>query len=638
MDNDLNILPRILIIDDQLGRQLAGGKSNSLRHAWRLTHGLLDVSGDGSATQNAPRGKTIARAVFHSGQVPSAVEKGSEVQNDLRGTLDVVRKGWLECAPRDRWACVLVDLEFLTGKVTDRSSQDEPGAPEGRDQDRQPGSYFGLSLIDAIKKEFPELPVVILSSNKRHQELISERYEQTGVKVFIDKQCSLEELQDYIVNEGLIADSTELNVGYSLKLLQALRLARKFAKTRSPVLITGKSGTGKQRIAEYLNQFSLQTRNGPFVQFNCANIEKEIGYSQLFGHVKGAFTNAVADRIGLFEAAKGGELFLDELAWFDPVGQAKLLNVIEDGKVTRMGDTKFIDVDVRVLAGTNADLDKLIAEGKLLEDLYFRLNVVNISLPTLAERMDDLEMLVNSLIRKFDRRERPRKIGNGLLEYLRSYSWPGNIRELSNLIEAACGRDQEALHLLPGDVLIPLRVKDRQTDSVVRSNSFDRSSVAAGGDQPIEKPPLPEGLRIAGSDNSLPQKLTVDELFSYLEKVELAADKPDELRGLFGSEERFVEISNTLATRLILLAMDKCSSESEREAGEYNFQKTIQLLYDSGKVKTTKFNQIVAKYCLELKGPIGDEFRERWNRKKQKHKGQQEASTGNESVEEFPSS
>lgn len=606
---DSEYLPRILIIDDQYGRSLKDGTQNDLRHTWRRTHGLIDETDDASASKTKPQGKTIARAVFFSGQTPSPVGIGDVIANDLPGILETVREGW-ECAPQDRWACVLVDLEFVTGTVTHKSSMDESGAPTGDSTGQAATEYFGLEIIEAIKTAYPDLPVVILSSNKQNQDAISERYEEQGVKVFIDKQCTAEELQNYIWDEGLVPDELKLSLGYSLSLLKALRLARKVARSRDSVLIRGETGTGKQPLALYLMQWSAKITNGPQLEFNCANLQSEIGGSQLFGHLKGTFTHAISDTTGIIDAADGGDLFLDELALLSLEGQAKLLKVIEDKKLTRLGETpdKYREVNVRIIGGTNANLEQMVADGRFKHDLLHRLRVVSIDLPPLRERFDDLELIVNGLIRKHDKQERPRKIGSGLLDHLKTYSWPGNIRELENLIKRDCIQSPTGQHLLPRDMPLPIQI------------AADKPTA-----RPVTAQNARDGQEIVARDLAFPAsisgnvEMSVRDFIKFLENVRFTVKSDEELRGIFSSGKgvlgKYEQASNVVITRLVLLALEHCVSAADARELNFNFSKTIQLLVDAG-VKTTKFNRFVETHCLSLEGPVGDQFRLAWERKK----------------------
>lgn len=210
----------------------------------------------------------------------------------------------------------------------------------------------------------------------------------------------------------------------------------KVGTTPARVLITGENGTGKELVARALHRHS--TRHGkPFVEVNCAAIPGELIESELFGHMKGSFTGAIADRPGKFEQANKGTLFLDEIGDMSLAAQAKVLRVLQDNVITRIGGSKPITVDVRVLAATNKGLDQEIAAGRFREDLYYRLNVVPIHVPSLREHREDIPQLVEYFISALSEREGivPRRVGDSALERLKSLDWPGNVRELRNTVE-----------------------------------------------------------------------------------------------------------------------------------------------------------------------------------------------------------
>ncbi|MEZ6138706.1 MAG: sigma 54-interacting transcriptional regulator [Pirellulaceae bacterium] len=618
LEIDSDYLPRILIIDDQYGRCLASGQPNRLRHAWRMTHGLIDETGDKAATETKPRGKPVARVVFHSGQQPGIVEIGTEIVNDIAGTMQFIRDGW-EGNTQNRWACVLVDLEFLTGKVTNDSSRDEAGAPEGVPSDRSPHSYFGLRLIDEIRNTFPDLPVVILSSNKQHQDAISERYERKGVKEFIDKQCTAEELRSFIWDEGLIPDELGLNVGFSLSLLKALRTARKAASTKSFVMVTGETGTGKQPLVQYLMQWSARSGRSPQLEFNCAKLESELGGSQLFGHIKGAYTHATFDKVGIIEAANGGDLFLDELSWLSREYQAKLLKVIEDGNLTRLGEdeNKFRKVDVRIIGGTNANLDELVAQKQFQSDFLFRVDVIKIELPPLSSRFEDLKCLVANFIRKFDRQPNPRRIGTGLLEHLMSYSWPGNIRELSNRVQRACVFARNARNLLPEDIALPKEVIGKKATSRL-SNDLPTETTLQAKDDIFPLTLTPQSTSI---DSFLPATLSVCEFLEWVRNIELTADTLEELRGTFSFKDHagaFDESVESAAIRILLLALQRSVNDVDARNGDFNFEKAAQVLVDDDSVKKTKIDQLIKKFSQGLTGVAGEQLLAAVEKKKNK--------------------
>src|SRR5438552_6719725 len=225
-------------------------------------------------------------------------------------------------------------------------------------------------------------------------------------------------------------------VGRSYAIRAVTDKIEKIAKTPARVLVTGENGTGKELVARAIHKQSGRS-DGPFVEVNCAAIPSELIESELFGHMKGSFTGAVADRAGKFEQAGGGTLFLDEVGDMSLAAQAKVLRVLQDGVVTRIGGSKPTQVDVRVLAATNKRLEEEIAEGRFREDLFYRLNVVPIHVPSLRERREDIPLLVVHFLNQLTEREgvAPRTIANEAIERLQQLDWPGNVRELRNTIE-----------------------------------------------------------------------------------------------------------------------------------------------------------------------------------------------------------
>lgn len=216
------------------------------------------------------------------------------------------------------------------------------------------------------------------------------------------------------------------------------RMISRVGRTGVTVLVTGESGTGKELVARALHDESAR-RNKPFIALNCSALPSELVESELFGHTRGAFTGAVKDRGGLFEAAHGGTLFLDEIGDLGPLAQAKVLRAVESGEVMRVGGTKSTQVDVRVIAATNRPLDEMVMDGRFREDLLYRLKVISLALPPLRERTSDIPLLAGHFLQLFaDRHQLPmRALGEDALELLLQYEWPGNVRELRNVLEAA---------------------------------------------------------------------------------------------------------------------------------------------------------------------------------------------------------
>jgi DNA-binding NtrC family response regulator len=255
-------------------------------------------------------------------------------------------------------------------------------------------------------------------------------------------------------------------IARSPKMRKLLDLVAQVAPTRSTVLIQGESGTGKELIARAIHFLSPRAETGQFVAVNCSNVSPELLESDLFGHVKGAFTGAIAAKKGRFEIADGGSIFLDEIGNISLDIQAKLLRVIQEREFTPVGDTTTRRVDVRIIAATNIDLKKAVSEGRFREDLFYRLNVITIHVPPLRERKEDILPLVQHFIRKFNA-ENNRNISTELdpevLRALEEYPWPGNVRELENVIERAviiARGDRLTLECLPDEILDPRAAAD----------------------------------------------------------------------------------------------------------------------------------------------------------------------------------
>jgi len=249
-------------------------------------------------------------------------------------------------------------------------------------------------------------------------------------------QTGMKEYQKKLITE---LDSEYCIYGRSHAVRKICETIKKIAAVDSTVLVTGESGTGKELVANAIHMNSKRSK-GPFVKINCAALNDNLLESELFGHVRGAFTGAYADKIGKFEAASGGTIFLDEIGDISVAMQVKLLRVLQEREFERVGETKTRRCDARVICATNRDLSAMIDENKFRLDLYYRLNVVNVYLPSLKERREDIAGLVNYFINKYNERENSDITGVSaeVLEKLKNHDWPGNVRELENVIEAAC--------------------------------------------------------------------------------------------------------------------------------------------------------------------------------------------------------
>jgi two-component system nitrogen regulation response regulator NtrX len=305
----------------------------------------------------------------------------------------------------------------------------------------------GLEVLGKLKERDPGAVVVMISGHGT----INTAVEATrrGAFDFLEKPLDsarlLVTLRNALEVKGLSESVRELRsevesryeiVGASFQIRQVLERIERVAPTDARVLITGENGTGKELVARAIHRLSARSA-GPFVEVNCAAIPSELIESELFGHIKGSFTGAVSDRAGKFEQSDGGTLFLDEIGDMSLAAQAKVLRALEQGVVTRVGGSKAIHVDVRVVAATNKDLPAEIADGNFREDLFYRLNVVPIHIPALRERRDDIPMLVHHFVERMARTDRvvPRRFGDEALRRLTVLDWPGNVRELRNTVE-----------------------------------------------------------------------------------------------------------------------------------------------------------------------------------------------------------
>ncbi|HZO17979.1 MAG TPA: sigma-54 dependent transcriptional regulator [Gemmatimonadaceae bacterium] len=305
----------------------------------------------------------------------------------------------------------------------------------------------GLEALKRLKQSDPHAIVVMISGHGTIQTAVEAT--QLGAYDFLEKPLDTDRilvtLRNALEHLSLSEENTRLKqtiesryeiVGRSYAIKALLDKIEKVAPSPARVLITGENGTGKELVARAVHRLSPRAQ-GPFIEVNCAAIPGELIESELFGHMKGSFTGAVQDRAGKFELASGGTLFLDEIGDMSLAAQAKVLRVLEDGVVTRIGGSKPISVDVRVIAATNKDLEHEIAEGKFREDLYYRLNVVPVNVPLLRDRREDIPQLVAHFTERLTRHEGmpPRAFADDAVKRLSEYDWPGNVRELRNTVE-----------------------------------------------------------------------------------------------------------------------------------------------------------------------------------------------------------
>jgi len=309
-----------------------------------------------------------------------------------------------------------------------------------------PGSD-GVDVLEHLRESWPELPVIMMSGHGTIETAV--RATKLGAYDFLEKPLSYDKLllcvrhglesarlarESRLIREELLRNS-EI-IGESAAVQDLKQQIERAAPTEGRVLITGENGTGKELVARHVHLCSKRA-NGPFTEVNCAAIPEELIESVLFGHEKGAFTGAIERRRGRFELANGGTIFLDEIGDMSLMTQAKILRILQENHFERVGGSETLEVDVRVLAATNKDLESEMGQGRFREDLYYRLNVIPVRVPSLRERAQDIPLLIQHFVERFSAENGmdPKQVSADALEKLTAYPWPGNVRELQNLVE-----------------------------------------------------------------------------------------------------------------------------------------------------------------------------------------------------------
>jgi two-component system response regulator PilR (NtrC family) len=310
----------------------------------------------------------------------------------------------------------------------------------------------GIDVLDELKRSSPELVVVMITAFASVETAIEAM--KRGALDYVTKPFKNDEVRAVVANgmkqRRLVDENRTLKealsdrqrfdvlVGKSFRMQEVYSLIQQVAPSKSTVLISGESGTGKELVAKAIHNHSTR-KDKPFVTVNSGSLPPDLLESNLFGHVKGAFTGAVSPKKGLFEIADGGSIFLDEIGTVPLETQAKLLRVIQEKEFMRLGGVDVIKVDVRIIAATNSDLKARVDEGTFREDLYYRLNVINLYLPPLRQRKEDIPILAAHFLRKYgEENERPGlELSTEAIQSLGDYDWPGNVRELENVIERA---------------------------------------------------------------------------------------------------------------------------------------------------------------------------------------------------------
>lgn len=334
---------------------------------------------------------------------------------------------------------------------------------------RLPG-MTGLEVTRAVRAHDPTLPVIVMTGFGSMETAVEAIRE--GAFDYISKPMSLEELKTTVARavgrrtqgdrkeEKMLPQPEPIGtiIGSSSAMVEVYKTVARVAPTKSTVLILGESGTGKELLAHALHQHSPRAQ-APFVAVDCGVLTETLLESELFGHVRGAFTGAVAEKKGVFEEAQGGTCFLDEIGDISPNLQAKLLRVLQEHEIRRVGGKQWTTIDVRVVAATNRNLAELVSKRAFRQDLYYRLNVVTLSVPPLRERKADIPALAYHFLRRYNH-ENGKGVGtitNEAMALVQAYAWPGNIRELENVIERAVALAPQSM-LTPAD--LPLEVRE----------------------------------------------------------------------------------------------------------------------------------------------------------------------------------
>ncbi|MCA9116478.1 MAG: sigma-54-dependent Fis family transcriptional regulator [Planctomycetaceae bacterium] len=386
----------------------------------------------------------------------------------------------------------------------------------------------GLDILRKTKEELPDAEVIVVTGHGSINSAVTAM--QHGAYTYLPKPLDVKELRNAVAKAStrlrLIRRNAELSrslderfgfegvVGSSQQMQKVIEALKHVAPTDSTVLITGENGTGKELVARALHQNSPR-KSKPFVPLNISAIPESILESELFGHEQGAFTGAVARRLGKFEYANGGTLFLDEVGEMPVDTQIKLLRVLEDRKITRLGANEEVVVNVRLVAATNADLKTMVEDGRFRRDLYYRLNIISISLPPLRERRSDIPLLMDHFRRELSERSGKETIGfsRAARQAILAYDWPGNIRQLRNTVERMVVMDTDG----------SLDVDDLPEEIA--------ELVADEGDE--SSPPV-----VGGADTLIGRPLSVVERYYIERALELCHGKREEAARLLGIGER----------------------------------------------------------------------------------------------------
>lgn len=403
------------------------------------------------------------------------------------------------------------------------------------------GDITGLEVLKAAKKKHPPTIVIMISAysttetavaamNEGAYDFVPKPFDNAELRQTIrkalelktldqEKESTASELRDHIFFNRIIGKNTNM--------LAIYKRIEQIGPTKTNVLITGESGTGKELIARAIHENSDRA-DKPFVVVNCGGIPDALIESEFFGHVKGSFTGAVSNKVGLFESANQGTIFLDEICELSPILQVKLLRAVQETSFTPVGGTQEIEVDVRIISATNKRIEQEVIEGNFREDLFFRLNVIPIKVPPLRDRKDDIELLARHFAEKYAliMGKDIVKLSSYAIDFLSKYSFPGNVRELENLIERSVALSSTKI-ILPESLTISMHKKRKRIEDI-KTGQFDLDDVAQGVDldkimAEIEAVYLKKAMEIAGGN----KKKAADHLNLSLRSMRYRLDKAE---------------------------------------------------------------------------------------------------------------
>jgi len=351
----------------------------------------------------------------------------------------------------------------------------------------------GIEFLKNIKDHRPDTVVILMTAYASGETAVNAMKE--GAYDYVEKGGSIEELKQIVhqalLKNGLVGEnqvpkkSAELSfcgmIGTSREMAKVFATIRKVANTPANILILGESGTGKELVARAIHDNSSRSKM-PFMAINSGGIPENLLESELFGYMKGSFTGAYADRAGLFELARGGTVFLDEIGELPPVLQVKLLRVVQEKTFRRIGSGEDIKVDVRIISATNQDLKEKVKKGEFREDLYFRLNVIPVHMPPLRQRKEDIPLLTRHFIEKYAREfgKEVRTISSYAMELLMEYAFPGNIRELENIIERGVAMETSNI-ILPENLMLSteldIDIPDQGIDLTAELEKIEKKTI-----------------------------------------------------------------------------------------------------------------------------------------------------------------